>query len=129
MYTGIISVGYSLDMIIPESSVINLGVFNRGGSRYRDFISCFTTQGFENPVWVITDNGFSSGPLMMNRTIMLGGRNVSITIQRVSLYQSDIDIDANGAQFTGNLTCRSQNNPQAQYTVVITTSKRVPFYL
>ena len=125
-----ISIGYSLDMLIPENNAINLRrIPIREGSRRSGFMSCFTTQGHENPVWMISSNSFSSGPLMNNGTVMmvLGGVNVTVTIDRISLYESSILIDATGANFTSNLTCQSQNNTSVQYTVIITTSKNVLF--
>ena len=122
-----ISIGYSLDLLIPENNVINLMEIRRreGGG----FISCFTTQGHENPTWVIYGNDFSSGPLANSGivTMTLGGVNVTITINRISLYESEIFIDSNGADFTSNLTCQSQNNSSVQYTVIVTTSKNISF--
>ena len=93
----------------------------------KKFISCFTTQKYENPVWMISSNNFSTGLLINNGTIMesFRGSNFTIKIVKISLYQSDISIDTNGIEFTGNLTCLSQSNSQAQYSVIITTSKSV----
>ena len=129
-YTGVISIGYFLDLIIPENNVINLmAIRRRGGSRHTGLISCFTTQGHENPVWMISSDDFSSGPLMNNGTVVmeLGGVNVTITIDRISLYESEISIDANSTDFTSNLTCQSQNNPSVRYTVIVTTSENILF--
>ena len=129
-YTGVISIGYSLDLIIPENNVINLmAIRRRGESRHTGLISCFTTQGHENPVWMISSDDFSSGPLMNNGTVVmeLGGVNVTITIDRISLYESEISIDANSTDFTSNLTCQSQNNPSVRYTVIVTTSENILF--
>ena len=126
-YTDVISIGYSLDRLIPEHNAINLMEIHRreeGG-----FISCFTTQGHENPGWVISGNDFSSGSLTNSGTVtmVLGGVNVTIIINRISLYESEIFIDANGADFTSNLTCQSQTNPSISYTVIVTTSKNILF--
>ena len=134
MLIDVVSIGYSPYLLIPENNVINLRrdtiiIGSRRRKRQRpDFISCFTTQGHENPFWVISNNEFSSGPLMNNGTITVahGDGSVTIVINKISLYQSEIYIDASDANFTGNLTCQSQNNSEAQYTVIITTSKNIP---
>ena len=127
-----IGIGYSFDEVIPKNNVINLEEinsqprFSRGAVRR---ISCFTTRGHENPAWVISNNSFSTNPLFNETNIVeLGGGEVTITIDRFSLYQSYIHIDANSAEFTANLTCQSQSNPATQYTVIITTSKTIHIY-
>lgn len=94
-------------------------------------ISCYTTQGHENPFWIVSNDDYSSGPLMNTGaiTVELGGGNITIEIiSREQLYETHILINAgNGVEFTGNLTCRSQSNSEAQYTVTVTTSKSVSF--
>ena len=120
-----INIGYSPESLIPENNVINLMAI--GEKRY---ISCFTTQSYENPVWMISSDNFSTDVLPNNGTMVksFGGINFTITIVKISLYQSDISIDTNGIEFTGNLTCLSQSNLQARYSVIITTSKSVTFH-
>ena len=116
-----INIGYSPESLIPENNVINVLAIEE-----KCFISCFTTQRYENPVWMISRDNFSTGVLPYNGTMVesFGGINFTLTIVNISLYQSDICIDTNGLVFTGNLTCLSQSNSQAQYSVIITTSKK-----
>ena len=98
------------------------------GSQHHVNLSCYTTQGYENPVWMISSNNFSSRTLKESGTFapLPGGGN--ITVIRRSLYQSEILVEISNAEFTGNLICHSQNNTKVQYTVVITTSKFVLSY-
>ena len=105
-------------MLIPENNVINLP---SEGSQYQITLSCYTTQGYENPVWMISSDGFLSRTLKERETV-LPGVNVSI---RSSLYLSVIFVEINDVEFTGNLICQPQNHTNFQYTVVITTSKFV----
>ena len=116
-----INIGYSPESLIPENNVINLRAIEE-----KCYISCFTTQSYENPVWMISSDNFSTDVLPNNGTMVesFRGINFTITIVKISLYQSDISIDTNGIEFTGNLTCLSQSNSQAQYSVIITTSKK-----
>ena len=127
-----IGIGYNFDEVIPKNNVINLEEINsqqrlsHGAARR---LSCFTTRGHENPAWVISTNNFSTNSLFNGTIIVeLGGGEVTITIDRFSLYQSYIHIDANSTEFTANLTCQSQSNPATQYTVIITTSKTIHIY-
>ena len=106
-------------MLIPDSNVINLP---SEGSRYQITLSCYTTQGYENPVWMISSNGFLSRTLKERETVLPG---VNVSIIRSSLYLSVIDVEINDTEFTGNLICQPQNNTNFKYTVVITTSKFV----
>ena len=122
-----ISIGYSPDNLIPENNAINLlAIFGgerprRGGSPR--LIRCFTTRGHENPAWMVSNNNFTTGPLMDNGpiTLELGDSNVTILINRVSAYLSEIYFDVSNVQFTGSLTCQLQSNPTVQYTVIVTT--------
>ena len=119
-----INIGYSPELLIPENNVINFMAIEETG-----FISCFTTQRYGNPIWMISSNNFSTVLLSHNGTLndSFGGSIFTITIVKISLYQSNISINTNGVDFTGNLTCLSQDNPQAQYSVIITTSKNIAF--
>ena len=130
MFIDVVNIGYSPDELIPENNVINLGGIL---STERPRLSCFTTQGYENPVWIVSNDDFSSDPLMSTGTvtIALGGGNITIATMRRSLYQSEIFITANSINFTGNgnLTCQSQNNSEAQYSIIVTTSKSVSLFL
>ena len=120
-----INIGYSPNLLIPDNNVINLP---GEGGQYRVSLSCYTTQGYENPVWMISNNNFSSMTLKESGTFapLPGVRN--ITVIRRSLYQSEILVEINNVEFTGNLICQSQNNASVQHTVVITTSKFVQSY-
>lgn len=124
MHIDVISIGYDPELIIAENNVINLKeTFTRPRSPrgFPPILSCFTTRGYENPIWMISSNQFSTGPLMNDEAIPLGNGSVIITINRVSIYHSQIYINATDVEFTGNLTCQSQNNSKVQYTVIITT--------
>lgn len=117
-FTDVIAIGYSPNLLIPENNVFNAERFIR--------VSCFTTQEYENPVWIISDNGFSTGLLMNDETIPLAGGNATIKINRISVYRSEIYINASGViDFTSNLTCQPQNNPEIQYTIIISSSKNI----
>ena len=126
-----INIGYSFDEIIPENNVISLREtirqpgFRRGVPA--DSISCFTTLGHEDAPWIVSTNNFSTDPLFIgtNSVDLGGGIRLTLTIDRLSRYHSSIYIDANGNNFTINLTCQSQSNPAVHYTVIITTSKTV----
>ena len=125
MLIDVISIGYSPEDLIPENNAINLFT-TFGGERPRRggpprVITCFTTREYENPAWIVSNNNFTTGPLMDNVTMELGDGNVTILITRVSAYQSEIYIYVNNVQFTGSLTCQLQNNPTVQYTVIVTT--------
>jgi len=128
MFSDEINIGYSPDVLIPENNAVNLKVIvnslriRRGGFEYIPILSCFTTQGYENPVWIISNNEFSTGSLNNNGTVTLPGGDITITIINISIYHSQIYIDAADTNFTGNLICQSQNNPGVQYRIIITTS-------
>ena len=123
----VVNIGYSPDEIIPENNVINLRNTFRSRRLLPGSITCHTTQGHENPIWIVSNDDYSSGPLINTGaiTVTLGGENITVVIIRRSLYQSDILINTNNVDFTGNLTCQSQNNSEARYTVIVTTSKSV----
>ena len=129
LFIDIINIGYSSDALIPENNVINLNrniINNRNLSEPRS-IFCFTTRGHENPFWMVSNDDFSSGPLMNTgeiRMTALGGGNIITETIRHSLYWSEIYIDADSVNFTANLTCQS-NNSEVQHTVIVTTSKSV----
>ena len=111
-----INIGYSPDLLIPANNAINLN---------EAFIelSCFTTQGYENPSWIISSNDVTvSLQNDQNTTI---GENVTITVERVSIYQSNIYIEVNNIEFTSRLICQSENNLAIQSELVLTTSKKV----
>ena len=125
LFIDVVNIGYSPDEIIPEINVVNL----RNTFRPTGVISCYTTQGHENPMWIVSNDDYSSGPLMNTGvvTMALGSGNITIEILNHSPYQSDILINTNILEATGNLTCQSQSNSEAQYTVIITTSKNVSY--
>ena len=130
MFIDVVNIGYSSDALIPENNVINLNkniINNNRELSDRRRIFCFTTRGHENPVWMVSNDDFSFGPLMNtgNVTMALRGGNITTVTIRYSFYEFEIYIDADSVDFTANLTCRSQNNSEAQHTVVVTTSKSV----
>ena len=130
MLIDIVNIGYSSDALIPENNVINLNrnIINNRNLRGLRSIFCFTTRGHENSFWMVSNDDFSSGPLMNTgdiRMTALGGGNITIETIRHSLYLSEIYIYTDsGVDFTANLTCQS-NNSEAQHTVIVTTSKSV----
>ena len=111
-----INIGYSPDLLIPANNAINLN---------EAFIelSCFTTQGYENPTWIISSNDVTVS--LQNDQHTTIGENVTITVERVSIYQSNIYIEVNNIEFTSRLICQSENNLAIQSEIVLTTSKNV----
>ena len=114
LFTGVINIGYSPDLIIPADNVINVDEASIG-------LSCFTTLGYENPAWAISSNGIAV-TLQNDETTTLN-ENITVTVTRVSVYHSDIYIEVNGTDFTSSLICRSENNLGVQSEVILTTSK------
>ena len=111
-----INIGYSPYLLIPANNAINLN---------EAFIelSCFTTQGYENPTWIISSNDVTVS--LQNDQHTTIGENVTITVERVSIYQSNIYIEVNNIEFTSRLICQSENNLAIQSELVLTTSKNV----
>lgn len=113
-----ISIGYSPDLIIPANNAINV-------DQPVIILSCFTIHGYENPSWIIRSDDVTIS-LVSNEAI----ENVTITIDRISIYHSEIYIDVNNSvEFTSSLTCQSESNSAVQHTVILTTSKRVIMYI
>lgn len=115
LFTDVINIGYSPDLLIPAGNAINLN---------EAFIelSCFTTQGYENPTWIISSNDVTV--TLQNDQNTTIGENVTITVERVSIYQSNIYIEVIiDTEFTGSLICQSENDFTVQSELVLTTSK------
>jgi len=130
MFTGPVVIGLSPSGIIPENNVINIQTSisdgqNRGVPLDRVDVGCYTTQGYDNPIWMMSIDGFSSGVIAVDdRMIELpDGSRVSVSVVHVSRYESRITIDTFGVNITANLLCELQSNPSFQYSIVITTSK------
>lgn len=107
-------------MLIPASNAINVN------KRFTE-LSCFTTQGYENPVWTISSNGIAVS--LQNGDTTTLNENVTVTVNRVSVYHSNISIEINGTGFTSSLICRSENNLEVQSEVILTTSKNALIYI
>ena len=130
MFTDVINIGYSSfpELLIPRNNVINLHAGTRRSHGLKSALSCFTTRGYENPVWILSNNEFSTEQLVDGMTTLANG-NVMITVERISVYWSQIYINITDITFTGNLTCQSQNNQAVQHTVIVTTSKNLVIYI
>jgi len=116
--------------VIPEGNVINIPTSTtllreRGVSLDSVDVRCYTTKGYENPVWMMSSDGFSLGLIAVgNSSIMLpDGDILSVSVVQISPYESRITIDTSDVNITANLLCGSQSTPGLQYSIVITTSK------
>ena len=127
IFTEPVVIGRSRFSVIPENNVINIR--SSGQKRGVPFdevnVRCYTTQGYENPVWVISTGDFSSGSIAVGDDMITlpDGSTVSTLVVQESLYESRISILTSGVNITSNLVCESQSNPGLQYSIVITTSK------
>ena len=130
VFIDIINIGYSSfpELLIPKNNVINLHAGTMRSYSLKSTLSCFTTRGYENPVWMLSNNKFSTEQLVDGMTTLADG-NIMIRVERISVYWSQIDINITDIIFTGNLTCQSQNNQAVQHTVIVTTRKNLIVYI